>query len=180
VSTWIALLRGINVVGKRMLPMKDLVTFFERAGFKGVRSYIQSGNVVFRSPKGTPSTLARRIGGLILKHHGFEPKVLVLSVLELESAVAANPFRSAEEDPGALHLFFLSETPSAPDIDSLNQLKTSTERVALKARVLYLHTPDGFGVSKLAKRAERLIGVDATARNWRTVNKVLQIARDSV
>jgi uncharacterized protein (DUF1697 family) len=180
VPTWVALLRGINVVGKRVLPMQDLVTLCERAGFKGVQSYIQSGNVVFRSPKGPPSTLARRIGGLILKNHGFEPKVLVLSVRELESAVAANPFREAEGDPGALHLFFLSETPRAPDIDSLSQLQTSTERFALKAKVFYLHTPDGFGISKLAKRAERLIGVDATARNWRTVNRVLQLALDSV
>jgi uncharacterized protein (DUF1697 family) len=178
--TWIALLRGINVVGNRVVPMKNLVTLCERAGFKAVQSYIQSGNVVFRCPKGTSSTLARRIGGLILKNHGFEPKVLVLSVRELESAVSANPFPNADGDPTALHLFFLSESPRAPDVKSLNLLKTGREAFALKAKVFYLYAPDGFGVSKLAKRAEKLIGVDATARNWRTVNKVLVMARDSV
>jgi uncharacterized protein (DUF1697 family) len=175
--TWVALLRGINVVGNRVVPMKDLVTLCERAGLKGVQSYIQSGNVVFRSSNRTPSTLARRIGSLVLKKHGFEPKVLVLSVQELESAVSANPFPGADDDPTALHLFFLSGSPRAPDVESLSRLKTGREAFALKAKVFYLYTPDGFGVSKLAKRAERLIGVDATARNWRTVNKLLQMAR---
>src|SRR5450631_2664484 len=98
-TTWIALLRGVNVVGKRLLPMKDLVLLLERAGFNGVRSYIQSGNVVFRTSGGRSRELGRRIGELVLTSRGFEPKVLVLSVAELERALAANPFRGAEADP---------------------------------------------------------------------------------
>jgi uncharacterized protein (DUF1697 family) len=179
VPTWIALFRGINVLGKRVLPMKQLVALLERDGFDEVRSYIQSGNVVFRSSKGSSRELARRIGSLVLKSQGFEPKVLVMRVGELQRAIDANPFPKAEDDPKALHLFFLAESPRAPDIASLNRLKTGSERFALQARVFYLHTPDGFGISKLAARAERHIGVDATARNWRTVNRILQLALDS-
>jgi uncharacterized protein (DUF1697 family) len=179
-TIWIALLRGINVGGTRVLSMKDLGALLEREGFNGVRTYIQSGNVVFRSSKGTSNALAKRIGCLILESHGFEPAVLVLSVRELMSAVAANPFPKADGDPKSLHLFFLPESPRAPDLDSLDRLKTGEEAFALKGKVFYLYTPDGFGVSKLAVQVERFIGVGATARNWRTVNKLLEMARDSV
>jgi uncharacterized protein (DUF1697 family) len=179
VTTWIALFRGINVGGHRLLPMKDLVALLERDGFEGVRSYIQSGNVVLRSSKGSATALARRIADLVRRSHGFAPQVFLLSAPELERAVAANPFPDAAADPKALHLFFLSEAPRAPDVESLHRLKTGKEVFALAARVFYLHTPDGFGVSKLAARAERLLGVDATARNWRTVQTLLAMVRDS-
>jgi uncharacterized protein (DUF1697 family) len=179
-ATWIALFRGINVGGNQVLRMKDLVALLERAGFEGVRTYIQSGNVVFQRSKSTSTALARQIGDLVLKNHGFEPKVIVLSVAELEKAAAENPLSKAEADPKTLHLFFLSEPPPRPDLESLGRLRTDKEAFALKGKVLYLHTPDGFGVSKLAARAERFIGVDVTARNWRTVNKLLEMARGSV
>jgi uncharacterized protein (DUF1697 family) len=177
VTTRIVLLRGINVVGKRLLPMRELVSVLERDGFEEVRSYIQSGNVVLRSRQGTAAALARRIGALVRGSHGFEPQVLVLSVAELAAAVAANPFAGADDNPKALHLFFLAATPPQPDLEALAALRTGREGFALKARVFYLHTPDGFPGSKLAARAERLLGVAATARNWRTVNKLLEIAR---
>jgi uncharacterized protein (DUF1697 family) len=180
VTTWIALFRGINVLGNRLLPMKDLATLLEREGFEGVRTYIQSGNVVFQSSKGTSDSLAKRIGNLVLKSYGFHPQVFVLSVRELTSAAATNPFSKAEADPKALHLFFLSELPRSPDLESLSRLRTGREAFRLKGRVFYLHTPDGFGVSKLAARAERFIGVGTTARNWRTVSKLLEMVRDSV
>jgi uncharacterized protein (DUF1697 family) len=180
VTTWIALFRGINVVGNHLLPMKDLATLLEREGFEGVRTYIQSGNVVFQSSKGTSNSLAKRIGNLVLKSYGFHPQVFVLSVRDLISAAATNPFPEAEADPKALHLFFLSELPRSPDLESLSRLKIGKEAFALKGKVFYLHTPDGFSVSKLRARAERFIGVGATARNWRTVNKLLEMARESV
>lgn len=179
-TTWIALFRGINVLGDRLLPMKDLATLLEREGFEGVRTYIQSGNVVFQSSKGTSNSLAKRIGNLVLKSYGFHPQVFVLSVRELTSAAATNPFPKAEADPKALHLFFLSELPRSPDLESLSRVRTGREAFRLKGRVFYLHTPDGFGVSKLAARAERFIGVGTTARNWRTVSKLLEMVRDSV
>lgn len=179
-TTWIALFRGINVLGNRLLPMKGLATLLEREGFTGVRTYIQSGNVVFQSSRGTADSLAKRIGNLVLQGYGFHPQVFVLSVREFASAAATNPFPKAKADPKALHLFFLSELPRSPDLESLNRLKTGREAFALRGKIFYLHTPDGFGVSKLAARAERFIGVGTTARNWRTVSVLLEMVRDSV
>jgi uncharacterized protein (DUF1697 family) len=177
VATRIVLFRGINVVGKRVLPMRELVALLERDGFEAVRSYIQSGNVVLRSRRGSAPALARRIGALVRSSHGFEPEVLVLGVPELAAAVAANPFAGADDDPKSLHLFFLAAAPPRPDLAALDRLRSGREAFALNARVFYLHTPDGFAGSRLAARAERLLGVAATARNWRTVNKLLELAR---
>lgn len=158
--------------------MKELVGLLDRDGLSGARSYIQSGNLVLRTRAGTADSLAKRIGKLVLKGHGFEPRVFVLGVADVQSAVAANPFPHAEAAPQTLHLFFLAGVPRAPDLESLNGLRAGREAFALHGTVFYLHSPDGLGVSRLAGRAEKLIGVDATARNWRTVRKLLELARD--
>ncbi|HIA16949.1 MAG TPA: DUF1697 domain-containing protein, partial [Dehalococcoidia bacterium] len=92
-------------------------------------------------------------------------------------AIASNPFPQAEEHPNTLHLYFLSEPPHDPDNDALNALKSDSEQFVLTDNVFYLHAPGGIGQSKLAARAERLLGVDATARNWRTVSKIEEMAR---
>lgn len=175
-KTWIALLRGINVVGRRKLLMKDLAALFERGGFHSVRTYIQSGNVVFQSARGTARTLATRIGGLILKQAGFQPHVIVLSVRELADAVKGNPFPEANADHKTLHLFFLSARPARPDLASLTRLKAGREAFALKGTVFYLYTPHGFPQCALHDKVERFLGVPATARNWRTANQLLQMS----
>jgi uncharacterized protein (DUF1697 family) len=174
-NTWIAFFRGVNV-GGNTLPMKQLAAALEDVGLADVRTYIQSGNVLFTSPKTTAPQLAKRIGDCVAKRFDFQPRVLVLSSKELAKAAAANPFREADENPKSLHLFFLARMPPSPDIAGLHKLKAKTEKFELKGKVFYLHTPAGFGVSKLAERAERLLGVDATARNWRTVRSVLEMA----
>jgi uncharacterized protein (DUF1697 family) len=176
-ATWIALFRGINVGGSHLLPMKRLTTLLERDGFGNVRTYIQSGNVVFQSPRGTAKSIAARMGQLVLKDHGFEPEVIVLSLKELEQAAAGNPFPKAEAEPKTLHLFFLCETPRAPDLESLNGFKAGKEAFSLRGKVFYLHTPDGFGTSKLVQKVGRAIGVEMTARNWRTVTTLIEMAR---
>jgi len=86
----------------------------------------------------------------VSKSHGFEPRVLVLTRGELENAAARNPFPEASENPKSLHLFFLAGRPKRPDLKSIDALKAKTERFALKGRTFYLHTPAGFGTSKLA------------------------------
>ena len=175
-STWIAFFRGINVGGNNALPMKQLVTTFEGIGFTGVRTYIQSGNVVFNCSKATAPQLVKRIGECVSQGFGFEPRVLVLSSAELEKAAAANPFPQADADPKSLHLFFLERTPDSADIAGLTKLKEKTEAFVIKGKVFYLHAPAGFGTSKLAVRAEKLLGTAATARNWRTVRAVIDLA----
>ncbi|MDX1388981.1 MAG: DUF1697 domain-containing protein [Acidobacteriota bacterium] len=175
-NTWIALLRGVNVLGHGKLPMAELVEVLEKIGLKDVRTYIQSGNVVFRSPGKTAPPLCRKIGKAILASHGFAPHVLVLSVEALRDAVARNPFPSADGNPKSVHLFFLDQPPMEAKLDRIGATKADSEEFALTESVFYLHTPDGFGPSKLAANAERLLGVPATARNWRTVNKILEMA----
>jgi uncharacterized protein (DUF1697 family) len=177
-KTWIALLRGVNVLGSRKLPMKDLIATLERAGFASVRTYIQSGNVVFQSAEGPARPLSTQIAQLIQKKFGFQPQVMVLSERELAAAVSGNPFPAAAVDHKLLHLFFLSERPSNPDLDSLARLKTGSEAFVLKGAVFYLHTPQGFSISKVRSKIERCLGVHATARNWRTANQLLEMSRE--
>jgi uncharacterized protein (DUF1697 family) len=177
VKTFIALLRGINVGGARPLPMKDLVAILEAAGLLSVRTYIQSGNVVFKASKGTSRSLALQIATLIEKKFRFQVPVLVLNDVELSVAIRNNPFPRASATPNYLHLGFLCDAPEEPDFNSLEKLKTATEAYVLKGRVFYLHTPDGMGNSRLAAKVERALGVDTTFRNWRTVNQLHDMSK---
>ena len=174
-STLIALLRGINVGGNNKLPMNELTALLEGMGLREVQTYIQSGNVVFRCELKSRAMLAAKIGAAIEAQHGFAPQVLLLEAAELRKAIADNPYPEAEADPKSLHLFFLANAPQHPDLKSLEALKTGSERYKLAGRVLYLHTPEGVGRSKLAARAEKLLGVAASGRNWNTVCKLAEM-----
>lgn len=176
--TCIAFFRGINVGGRNKLPMKELVRLFEQLGIHGVRTYIQSGNVAFRCSRQQRPEIGRRIAAAILQHYGFEPKVLVLTVQEIEHAVAANPFMDARKDPTSLHLWFLKDVPANPDLERLESLKGDSERFMLDRKVFYLHAPEDLGQSKIAENVEKCLGTDATARNWQTVTKTLELAWD--
>jgi uncharacterized protein (DUF1697 family) len=175
-KTYIALLRGVNLVGRNRLPMKDLKLVLEQCGCVDVHTFVQSGNAIIRSGVDDTSGLEKRVAAAVFQRHGFEPRVLVLPRSALARAAAANPFPEAADNPTSVHLFFLAARPRKPDLAGMDAIKAKSERYALKGKVFYLHTPDGFGTSRLASRAERLLGVDATARNWRTVTTVLQMA----
>jgi uncharacterized protein (DUF1697 family) len=95
---------------------------------------------------------------------------------KIKEAADANPFPKAEAESKSVHLYFLAKTPKDPDLEALNRLKSGKESFKLMDDVFYLHAPDGIGRSKLAARAEKLIGVEATARNWNTVTKLLEMA----
>lgn len=175
-NTYIALFRGINVGGKNLLPMRELVAILEVIGARNVRTYIQSGNAVFRSTETNLAQLCKQLSAEINKRHGFEPCVIILTLDALKSALANNPFPEAEVDPNSLHLGFLAAPPTNADQEKLNRIKTESERFYLSDDVFYLHAPDGVGRSKLAACAEKLIGVPMTARNWRTVCKIRDLA----
>jgi uncharacterized protein (DUF1697 family) len=177
-NTYIALLRGINVGGNNKLPMKELVTVLEGLGLTNVKTYIQSGNVVFQSARTDTKALAAAISAAIGQSHGFAPAILLLTGDELQAAMQANPFPEAEADHKSLHFFFLEPAPDKPDLAALAALQTETERFALIDKVFYLHAPDGIGRSKLAERFGRGWGVDITARNWRTVSTLLAMVRE--
>jgi uncharacterized protein (DUF1697 family) len=169
------LLRGINLGGRNKVPMKALATALEQAGFRAVRTYIQSGNVIFQTSGGSARTLGERIAQLILAEFGFAPQVMVISRQELARAVRGNPFPAAHKNHKLLHIFFLSATPTKPDLESLSKLDAGREAFALKNGVFYLYTPDGFPDSVLRSRFERCLGVHATGRNWRTANELLRM-----
>ena len=177
--TWIVLFRAINVGGRNVLPMKELAKVLTPLGFSDIRTYIQSGNVVFRSSQRDREALATSIREAVHASHGFRPATILLSAAELAQAIAVNPFPAAAAEPKSLHLYFLAQPPAA-DLAALNALKASGEAFAIIDKVFYLHTPYGFGRSKLAAGAEKRLGIEITARNWRTANKVLELAQELV
>lgn len=175
-TTWIAFFRGINVGGRNILPMQELQALLSEICCVDVVTYIQSGNVVFRHKGGQVRNLSKKIRQAVLDRFHFEPHVLLMSVKDLRSALLANPFPAAADNPKTLHLYFLSSAPTDADIDGLEKIKSISENFELIEQVFYLHAPDGIGRSKLAARAEKLLGVPATGRSWRTAQKVLELA----
>ena len=169
-NTYIALFRGINVGGNNILPMKRLAGLLKRLGCEDVRTYIQSGNVVFNIDDPSKANLAKRLSDAVLEAHGFAPKVLMLTASEFSTAISNNPFST--EDGKLLHFFFLSETPKSPDLEKLETLKLPSEVHELKHNVFYLYAPEGVSRSKLFAKVEKCLGVPATARNWHTVKKL--------
>jgi uncharacterized protein (DUF1697 family) len=161
-KTYIALCRGINVGGKNVLPMKELVVMLQSIGAQNVKTYVQSGNAVFQSEETSAPTLSNTIIITIKKRRGFEPQVLLLELEELQKAVESNPFPEAELEPKTLHVHFLASVPQNPDFDALESIETERERFVLKDSVFYLHVPDGIGRSKLAANTEKLLGVSMT------------------
>lgn len=178
-KTYIALFRGINVGGNNALPMKELAAVLESLGLRGVKTYIQSGNVVFQGRAVDPALLSKRIGTAIGKSHGFEPWVRLLDRPMLEQVIRGNPYPEAEDAPGTLYVNFLATIPPRPNLDGLEKLRAPNERFQLADDVLYLHAPDGIGRSRLAAALERLLGVPMTNRNWNTVRKLGEMARDT-
>lgn len=175
---YIALFRAINVLGKNLLPMKELKEILSKLGAEEVRTYIQSGNVVMNHKEKDAKKLSNKIKAAIKKSHGFEPNVLLLEQKDVEKAFISNPFPKGEELPKTVHAFFCETKPKNPDFKKMDEIKTDTERYELIDKIYYLHTPDGFGRSKLAARCEKLLGVPATARNWRTVKKIKEMIDD--
>jgi len=172
-NTFVALFRGINVGGNNILPMRDLVGILEDAGLENVKTYIQSGNAVFSCKQGLASGLADKISHMIEQQKGFTPKLLLLDKNEFQAAVNANPFPC--EDGKLLHLAFLYEKPTDPDLESLAAVKSATEDFRLINKVFYLSAPDGIGRSKLVAKIDKAMEVPVTTRNWNTVRKLLSL-----
>ena len=165
-----ALLRGINVGGKNLLPMKDLAELFSEAGCRDVRTYIQSGNVVFEAPatvlKKLPETVSRKIG----------VPVIVRSHAELEAVVRGNPFLKAGEAEKTLHVAFLADMPGTDAVAKLDPLRSAPDRFIVVDRHVYLHLPNGMGNSKLTNAwLDSKLSTVSTARNWATVVKLYEM-----
>lgn len=165
-AIYIALFRGINVGGKNLLPMKELLVLLEGVGCKKVSTYIQSGNAVFEHDE-LPD---KQIGALIEAQFGFKPEIIFLTDKELITAFEHSPYHSLEGKES--HFYFCTSTPVL-DNEKLSKLKSGSENYYLHGHVFYLHAPEGIGRSKLAANIERCLGTSATGRNLNTVNKLL-------
>ncbi|MAT44268.1 MAG: hypothetical protein CL609_18205 [Anaerolineaceae bacterium] len=174
-ETFVALFRGINVGGHNKIPMAELVTVLQQLGLENVRTYIQSGNIVFNSRKTNHALLIDQIRSAVQLTFGFKPAVLIFETERFEKMIRMNPFPQAEGEPKTLHLYFLEKPAHDPDISKLENLKKRNEQYKLFEHVFYLYAPDGIGRSKLAAGVEKALGVPVTARNWRTVNKIVEM-----
>ncbi|NBC96383.1 MAG: DUF1697 domain-containing protein [Deinococcus-Thermus bacterium] len=175
----VVLFRGLNVGRSNRLTMDALREVLVAAGCRDVRTHLQSGNAVVRAVAGeTDEALAERLGAAVSGRTDGTVEAHVIGVPELRRAVARNPYPEATVAPQTVQLFFLAEAPDGEAEGRLADLAAPSESFVLDGRMLYLHAPDGIGRSKLVARAERLLSVSATARNWRTVTALLTLAED--
>ena len=177
-KVWIALFRGINVGGHHKLPMKALTQALLEDGLTDVKTYIASGNVVFRSTLAA-STLKTRIEDVVEKGFGFRPRTFVITLAHLDKVLAANPYKDAEHQGKAQHIFFFEAAPTSVDRAVLDTLKAPSEAYTVTDEVLYLYAPEGIGRSKLVEKIERAVAADMTARNLNTVLAVRELAAAS-
>ncbi len=180
-NTFIALLRGINVSGQKLIRMEVLRKVLEELAFSNIQTYIQSGNVVFQSDGKDVLKLEREISESILKHFGFEVTVIVVTLKELGFVVANNPFATAMmPDATQPYVAFLSEVPAANNMELLASIDFGADQFIPVDRYLYLRYEHGAGSTKLTNAViENKLKVRATSRNWKTVNKLIEMAKTS-
>jgi uncharacterized protein (DUF1697 family) len=179
-ATFLALLRGINVGGANKVPMKELRALFEELGHEDVRTYLQSGNVVFEGRSSTSRKLAAEIESAIAKSFDLTVSVIVRTRRELERVTTGNPFPTQGVNPTSLHVMFLAKSASAKAIRTLDPDRSPPDEFEVRGSEIYLRFPKGSGRSKLTiDYFEKKLGTRATARNWNTVVKVLELMQRS-
>ncbi len=168
---YIAILRGINVSGSKKLPMAELRTLLTSLDFTEVQTYIQSGNVVFKSSEKNQEKLGSQIAEAIKKQYDYDVPVLVKTIEEWKTAIANNPF--TETDISKQGITFLATIPEATTIE----IDSKDDRFKIISSEIYLDCPGGFGRTKLTNNFfERKLNTQATTRNWKTIYKLLHLA----
>jgi uncharacterized protein (DUF1697 family) len=174
---YIALLRGVNVGGKNILPMKSLSVLCEAQGCTTVQTYIQSGNVVFRSSAKVAAAFPRALASQIKDQFGFETTVILRTSEELRLVTENNPFLKPGVDTKFLHVMFLAAEPVLPDVVRLNPVCEGEEAFLLRGREIFLYLPYGSGRSKMASYSyDKILRTVGSTRNWQTVTKLLALA----
>jgi uncharacterized protein (DUF1697 family) len=178
-KTYVALLRGINLGAKKRVSMTDLRALFTSLGAEDVTTYVQSGNVVFKSGEGS-AKLAAGIERRIRRDLGLTVTVLLRTKPQLAKVVTGNPFAKRVKDPTKLHVTFLAETPNRSRVRRLDREHGEPDEFRVVGREVYLHCPNGYGRSKLTNAYfEKELGVAATTRNWKSVTKLAELAGGS-
>lgn len=174
---YIALLRGINVSGQKLIKMADLQRHFTDAGAADARTYIQSGNVVFNHPEKSPAKVRTNLEKHLADKLGFAVPVLVKTVAELAAIAAANPYDLGLPSFGSrMYVCFFEKAPTASAIEDIKSLTSDSERLMIKGLAGYAYYAEGLGRAKLTSSIiERKLGT-ATLRNWNTVSALLKLA----
>lgn len=171
-TTYIGLLRAVNLAGRNTIGMAALRELVEGVGYSNVRTYIQSGNVLFTSPDRSRGRIESQLE-TALATRGLTTSVMVRAGRDLERTIDANPF--PDVDPKAILVVFLKG--KAPRTGPLDTSEHGPERVHALGRELFVHYPNGLGRSKLTPALlERVVGTPGTGRNWNTVNKLAEMS----
>jgi uncharacterized protein (DUF1697 family) len=174
---WVALLRGINLGARNKVPMAELRRLLEEDGYGDVRTYIQSGNVLFTTKASSRDALARRLERTVEDAFGVSSRVVLRTFEEIVGVASSHPFG---DDGSKTHVAFLGQKPRAADVRALEQLEIAPDRFELAGSDVYLHYPNGVQGSQLSGAVlERHLRVPATVRNWRTVTRLAEMAEDA-
>lgn len=177
---YIAMLRGINIGPHKRMKMEKLRASCEGLGFAKVKTYIQSGNVIFRAGKLSSGALSKKMGECILRDFGFSSDVISRTRDEMKRIIDDNPFvKERGMDVSKLHVVFLPQTPTPTALKKLQQLTLAPDRVHPSGSEIYFYFPNGVSGSSLWKHPlDKVLSVAGTMRNWNTVNKLYEMARD--
>ncbi len=175
-TTNVALLRGLNVGGKNRMPMTALTQMFVEAGCTNVRTYIQSGNVIFKATQSRLEKLPAVIAKNIAESFGYKTPVVLRTVEQIGETVENNPFLKAGADENELHVYFLANAPDARGIASLDPARSSPDAFLVRGRDVYLKMPNGMARTKLSNAYfDSKLATISTARNWRTILKLFEL-----
>ena len=181
-ETFISILRGINVSGQKKILMADLKALYENLGFSNVVTYIQSGNVIFKADtSASDQDLVQRIEKAILTQYAFEVPVIVRRIEEMETLLQTNPFLADQNlDRDKLHVTFLAQTPEEARLESLAGVSYSPDQFTIIGKNVFLYCPVSYGNTKFSNQFfETKLKVTATTRNWKTVNQLVELAKNN-
>ena len=179
-KTYIALLRGFNVSGQKIIKMEQLRAVLSELGFENVRTYIQSGNIVFNSNVHDIKDLEHKIQQAIQTHFGFEVPVRITTLDELETIVSLNPFAAKTTiESTQPYVAFLSKTPLEENGKKLQAIDFSQDEFSIRDRIVYLWYAESAGKTKLTNVVlENKLQVVTTSRNWKTIQKLIDLAKN--
>ncbi len=174
----ISMLRGVNVGGHNKIKMEALRALYESLKLRDAQTYVQSGNVIFRTDERDVSRLTKRIEDGIERKFGFRPSVILRTAAEMKDVIAKNPFAKRRGiEPSKLLVSFLASDPGEEAQEKVRQMKCDPEELRIEGRELYIYFPNGMGRSKLSlARLEKTLKTPGTGRNWNSVTKMMEMA----
>lgn len=174
-TRYIAFLRGINVSGQKLIKMNDLKKSLETLPYYNVKTYIQSGNIVFDRDPISRQNIKSEIENSIEKHHGFRTEAFIVTPEHLSQILIDNPFKSNKDfEYQKCYFTFTLEEPGTKEISILDEMGSDTEKIMISSPLIYLYFENGYGRAKLNNNfIERKLRVPCTTRNYNTLNKTL-------